>query len=577
MSKKYNISILVFLFFFGSKLFTQQIAIDRGVRVEGLWCFPLITDSTQYLFLPDQSMLGTNDKKEPQFSFIQYVRPKPATDANPDNSIVEADGGGVLHFLVTYDTDEKKIAKAQERLRELTGNEEVKLRGPVIFKEGRYALVSSIINPETGQGEKKLMAMGAAPVLQGSKIALSFELDAQRSTLLMESFKTTTPDVSIVFDLAFTGLLDAYNAKMTVDWAEVQKNEKISGGAKIYFVSAELEKVYEELRRTSAIKLETTGEDDRMQKIVDEAYAKVTDMMFQRVQPELVPQQSGLEGLLGNLINSSSSSSGSAFPFGAHFGYKRKDIKLSGYSVLNFNSRNSTERHHYITFNIGDLYKKYGKNESYFRTVSLYNPQFEVRQVYVGVDGSLLPEFDKMVNSVTVTLRKSHQNGSTTLREVTIKKETMNAGKQLLMTYNAVGDADREKWLNYDYRTQFNFVGGKTYQTDWKEQNNSMINLFVPYTRKSVKLEAEQSTLTAKNVRAITIKIEYPFLGDKQITEMTVKPGDDLSTKAFDITLPAGQYNYNYTIRWRFKDNTEKVLTGQNDNELLFIDNIPAN
>jgi hypothetical protein len=92
-----------------------------------------------------------------------------------------------------------------------------------------------------------------------------------------------------------------------------------------------------------------------------------------------------------------------------------------------------------------------------------------------------------------------------------------------------------------------------------------------------VKLEAEQATLTAKNVRAITIKIDYPFLGDKQSAEMTVKPGDDLSTKTFDITLPAGQYSYNYTIRWRFKDNTEKVFAGQNDNELLFIDNIPAN
>lgn len=60
-------------------------------------------------------------------------------------------------------------------------------------------------------------------VLQGSKIALSFELDPQRSKLLLESFKTNTPDVSIVFDLTFSGLLDAYNAKMTVDWAEVQE------------------------------------------------------------------------------------------------------------------------------------------------------------------------------------------------------------------------------------------------------------------------------------------------------------------------------------------------------------------
>lgn len=559
---------------------SQQIAIDRGIRAEDLWCFPLITDSTQYLYLPDRSMLGLDEKKQPQFSFIRYVTPS-ATAATDGSSIVKAGGGGVLHFLVLYDTDEKKVAKAQERLREQMNNDEIKLRGPVVFKEGRYALVSSVINSETGNAEKKLMAIGAAPVLQGSRIALSFELDPERSTLLFESFKTTTPDVSIVFDMTFSGIMDAYNAKMTVDWAEVQKNEKIGGGANVYFVSAELEKIYEELRRTSAIKLEATGQDDKMQQIVDEAYAKVTDMMFRRAEPEQLPpaEQNGLSGLLGSLIGNSgngAASSGRTFGFGAHFAYKRKDVKLSGFSVLNFNSRTATDRHHYITFNIGDFYKKYGSDENYFRTVSLYNPEFEMRQVHVGVDGQLLPEFDKMINSITVTLRKKHQNGSQTLREVTILKSSLSDNKNLMMSYGSVGDLNRQEWLNYEYKAQYNFLGGKTYQTDWKEQNNSMINLFVPYVRKIVKVEADKDVLKTANVRAISVRITYPFLGEQKTLDLTVKPDDDLSQKYFDVTLPAGQYEYDYSIKWRLKDNTEKVFTGKNDTELLFIDAIPA-
>lgn len=563
-----------------SRAASQQIAIDRGVRVEGLWCFPLITDSTQYLYLPDRSMLGADEKKQPQFSFIRYVTPS-ATTTTEGSSIAKAGGGGVLHFLVLYDTDEKKVAKAQERLRELMKNDELKLKGPVVFKEGRYALISSIINPETGNSEKRLMAIGAAPVLQGSRIALSFELDPERSTLLFESFKTATPDVSIVFDMTFSGIMDAYDAKMTVDWAEVQKNEKIGGGVKIYFVSAELEKIYEELRRTSAIKLETTGQDDKMQKIVDEAYSKITDMMFRRAEPEQIPpaEQGGLNALLGSLIGNSSggtSASGNSFAFGAHFGYKRKDVKLSGYSVLNFNSRTLTDRHHYITFNIGDFYKKYGNDEKYFRTVSLYNPDFEMRQVHVAVDGLLIPEFEKMINSITVTLRKKHQNGSQTLREVTILKSSLSDSKNLMMSYGSVGDNNREEWLNYEYRAQYNFLGGKTYQTDWKEQNNSMINLFVPYNRKVIKVEADKEILKSANVRAVSIRITYPFFDESKTLDFTVRPDDDLSQKYFDITLPAGRYEYDYSIRWRMKDNSEKLLTGKNDNELLFIDVIPA-
>ncbi|MBI5371976.1 MAG: hypothetical protein HZA79_08115 [Sphingobacteriales bacterium] len=559
----------------------QQIAIDRGVRVEGLWCFPLLTDTLQYLYLPDQASLAINERKQPQFSFIRYVN-NTDNSTSPDKSISQAGGGGVLHFLVTYDTDEKKVRRAEQALKELlNGNDSVKLRGPIVFKEGRFALVSSILNPDNGKSERNLLAMGAAPVLQGSRIALSFEMDPQRSKLLLESFKMNTPDVSLVFDLAFSGLTDAYNAKLTVDWAEVQKNEKISGGASVYFVSAEIEKVYEELRKTNAIKLEMAGDDSRMDALVTTAYNKITDMLFRRVEPEQLPagQQGGLGGLLNGLFSNSaggSLSSGKTVGFGAHFGYKLKDVKTSGTSTLSFNSRISSDRHHYITFNIGDFYKKYGQSEEYFRTVSLTDPDFEQRDIYIGVDGALLPEFDKMINSITVTMKKDHGNGSATLKEVNIVKSTITENRQLTMNYGSVSDTDRLAWLNYDFKAQYNFKGGKTYQTGWIRQNASMINLYVPYERRTVKIDGDPGFLKSKNVRAVTLRIEYSFFGENRSIETTVKPDDDFSQKQFDITLPSGQYAYKYTLRWRMKDGTEKTATGENDTELLFIDTIPG-
>jgi hypothetical protein len=556
-----------------SSLSAQQIAIDRGLRLEGLWCFPLVTDSLQYLFLPDRAFLALDEKQQPQFSFIRYVNSS-STNASSEKTITQAGGGGVLHFLVSYDTDETKVKKAQEALRKIKNNEEIKLLGPIIFKEGRYALVSSILNPETGNREKTLMAMGAAPVLQGSKIALSFEMDPPRSKLLLESFKMTTPDVSIIFDFTFSGILDAYNAKLTVDWAEVQKNEKISGGVNVYFVSAELEKIYENLRRTSAIKLETVGEDAKMQAIVDAAYAKITDMMFRKVEPEQLPaaEQGGLGALLGQAFGRGAPSGGGGFPFSAHVGYKRKDIKTSGFSTLNFNSRSSSERHHYITFNIGDFYKKYGQNQQYFRTVSLSDDDFAQRDIFVGVDGALIPEFDKLINSITVTLRKLHQDGSVTIKEVNIVKAALTDSKPISMNYGSVADTDRLAWLNYDFKAQYNFIGGKTYQTEWQQQNAAMINLFAPYQRRRIQLEGDAALLKSKNVRATTIRVEYPFFGEQRSFETTVKPDDDLLQKQFDITLPAGQYGYKCTIRWRMKDGTEKISRGENDTEILFID-----
>jgi hypothetical protein len=554
----------------------QQISIDRGVRAEGLWCFPLTTDSLVYLYLPDKGLLGSDENNKPQFSFIRYVNDVLETTTS-DNTITKADGGAILHFLVTYDTDEKKILRAEAKLRELFSNDKIKLRGPVIFKEGRYALVSSIINPDNGKEEKKLMSIGAAPVLQGSRIALSFELDPVRATLLLNSLKMTTPDVSIVFDMTFSGIMDAYNAKLIVDWTEVNKGQKISAGGSYYFFSADLELIYAELRRTSAIRLETSGEDANMQKIVDAAYARVMDMIFQKVEPENLPasDQSDLS-LLNGLMGKGGDGGNKMVPFSAHAAYKRKNIKTSGFSTLQFNSRNSTDRHHYITFNISDFYKKYGTSDEYIRTVSLYAPELDKRIITVGVDGSLLPEFDKMINNVTVTLRKRHDNGSTTVREVSIKKASLEKDPLISLNYLAVGDTNRTAWLNYEYMAQFSFVGGRNWQTGWITQNSAMINLLTPYERRIVKIEGDPATLQSRNVRATTIKIEYPFLDGNRTLDMTVKPNDDLSQKQFEITMPIGKSDYKYTIRWQLNDGTVMTTTGETDMGILFIDNMPA-
>lgn len=568
---KQIILTLVVLLLMTPVLKAQSISIDRGVRAEGLWCFPLSTDSTTFLYLPDRGLLATNDDHKPQFSFIRYVNEPDNKEGDGDQTITKAGGGAVLHFLVTYDTDQKKIDRAETKLRELLPGQPVKLKGPVIFKEGRYALVSSIINTANGREEKKLLSVGAAPVLQGSRIALSFEIDPDRSKLLLQSFEMPTPDVSIIFDMTFSGLMDAYKAKLTVDWSLVHKAELIDVGLKIYYVGAELKLEYEKMRRSGAIKIETEGEDAKMQQIVDGAYAKLMEVMFQKIEPGQVP--AGEQDPLSSLLNNASS--GKYFPFGGHATYKKKNIQTSGTSVMNFNSRSSTDRHHYITFNIGDFYKKYGQSDEYIKTISLFDPDFQVRKIAVGVDGSLLPEFDKMINNVTVKLRKVHQNGTVTLKEVNIIKQLLNKGSDIFLSYGSLGDTDRMAWLNYEYMAQFSFVGGKTWETGWQQQNTAMINLLTPYERREITLEADADSLNTKNVRATTVKVEYPFFDGIKRIDATLMTGQEISRKKVDITLPLGQYSYKYSIRWQLKNGSTRTASGESEMGILFLDAVP--
>ncbi|MGQ0738320.1 MAG: hypothetical protein ACT4OJ_04605 [Bacteroidota bacterium] len=574
MNKRHPISKQIILTLIVILLMTpaikaQSISIDRGVRAEGLWCFPLSTDSTTFLYLPDRGTLATDDDHKPEFSFIRYVNEPDNKEGETDQTITKAGGGAVLHFLVTYDTDQTKIDRAETKLRELLPGQPVRIKGPVIFKEGRYALVSSII--KNGKEEKNLLSVGAAPVLQGSRIALSFEIDPDRSKLLLQSLTMPTPDISIIFDMTFSGLMDAYKAKLTVDWALVHKAELIDVGFKIYYVGAELELEYEKMRRSGAIKLETEGEDAKMQQIVEGAYAKLIEVMFQKIEPGQVPagEQDPLSSLLKNV------SSGKFFPFGAHATYKKKNIQTSGTSVMNFNSRSSTDRHHYITFNIGDFYKKYGQSDEYIKTISLFDPDFQVRQIAVGVDGSLLPEFDKMINNVTVKLRKVHQNGTVTLKEVNIIKQLLNKGSNIFLSYGSVGDTDRMAWLNYEYNAQFSFMGGKMWETGWQQQNSAMINLLTPYERREIILEADADSLNTKNVRATIVKVEYPFFDGIKRIDATLMTGQEISGKKVDITLPLGQYSYKYSIRWQLKNGSVKTANGESEMGILFLDAVP--
>ncbi len=151
----------------------------------------------------------------------------------------------------------------------------------------------------------------------------------------------------------------------------------------------------------------------------------------------------------------------------------------------------------------------------------------------------------------------------------------MKDAQQIKMSYGAVSDTNRMEWLNYDYKAQFQFKGGKNFATPWQQQSASMINLFAPYERKTIRLEGDAEALKSKGVRAIVVQISYPFFGETRRMETSVRPEEDFGSKQFDVTLPLNEFKYQYTLKWRFKNGTEKTFIGTNDNELLFLDIIP--
>jgi len=569
-----NILIFIGILFIGLSSNAQQVMVDQGIQAAGLWCFPLYSKPNTYVYLPSRARLGLDQDSIPQFSFMRYILEKPS-EGESARTITEAGGRGILHFLILYDTSEDQIASAESIIRDRLENDTIKIRGPVVFESGRYALVSSILNPDKGKEEKKLLGIGEAPVLENSRLALSFEIDPLHSKILLESFKMATPDVSLVFEMAFSGLTEDYEAKLEIDWSEVQKSETFSAGANVYFVSADVEMGFEELRKNHAIKLTTAGSNEAMESLLNTVYNKLLELMFRPIKPETVPedQRGGFDDALASIIGSAGKGASS---FGVHVGYQLKQLNSTGKAVLNFNGRSTVSRKHFITFNAGNLHKKYGDDESVFKDVPLWDPAFQQREIFVGVDGTLEREFAKMINSVTVRIRKQHENGALTTKELLINKEKFKEtiGK-LSMIYLNQKDTDRQKWLEYEYQTVWQFIGGGSYTTDWKIETASMINLFTPFQRQTIELEGDLASLEALGVRAISVQIDYPFFGLEKQESLRIRPTDNLVEKSFEITLPVSEEFVNYSITWFNKDRTKKSMEGKDNYGLIFIDEIP--
>ncbi len=557
----------------------QQISIDRGLRAGGLWCFPLVTDPTTYVYLPSSARLGTDANGRPQFSFVRYTSvAKPG--ASGQESITSSAGGGILHFLVLIDTPPAAVAEAEKSLRQSLKDDKITVRGPIVFADGRYALVSSVLVKPDAPPERRMLAAGRAPVLEGNSLAFSFDLTPEQATLLRQSMQMRTPDISLVFDMTFTGLTEAYDADLTVDWSEVRKSQSFGAGGSVYFVGADVEAAFDDMRRNNAIKLRSSGSDAAMEGLLATVYTKLLELMFRPVEVERVPagQRGDIVDALSALIDPKGPlGSRKTTGFGLNVAYQLKDMRSSGVSRLDFNHRATVERHSFITFNIGDLYRTHGNDTAFFRDVSLEDPTFRQREIQIGVDGALLPEFERYINSVTLTLRKQHQSGQETLRELVLDRSAVQKGvTDLRLAYGWNGDDDRGAWLNYEYRTRWSFKGGGVHETGWVKGSAPMIDLFTPYERRVVQIVGDLQTLKSRLVRAVIVDVEYPFFGERRRQSLVVRPDQAGDEPRIEITLPLGEQQYGYVITWQLEGSRRLTTKGLDGAGVVFIDELPG-
>lgn len=563
--------VTIYLSFYLSISFTaksQAILIDEMVEAGGLICFPVYGDTLAYRYLPARGRLATADDGLPEFSFLQYAT---ASNQPPEagQTITEASGGGLIHFMVLYDTPEEKIRKAERELQRKTDRRELVLEGPVNISSGTFTLVSSLLID--GKEEKEVLGRGVAPVFQNSRIAFSFLIDPTKSQILMESFKMATPDISVVFDLKFSGLSQAFNGQLTVDWAQVQNASYSKKSRDAIFYSSDVEESFGEMIQNGAVKLETFGEDSLTGDLLTVAYDRLLNLMFDPVQPDSIPPEDtrgvlgeifGARGLLGGLVGGSDV-------------YRKQTVKTSGTTSINISSRKMVDRHHLFAFNIGNLWKEYKDNPQIFRKTAIEDPTFKQREVLVNLDGNIREAFSEMINSVSITLKKEHQNGEYTLKELVLNRETLNQYKGTTgFSYLNKDDLDRTKWLDYEYALNWQFKENGGYHTGFQTSNSPIINLYTPYKYHKVELFGDRKRLKEAEILAVSVEIEYPFFGNNKSKRVLIRTDRD-DEPVLEALIPREVNTVDYKLTWIYRSGKKTTRESKDEFGVILYDELP--
>jgi hypothetical protein len=562
--------ILLALLVFSQAAAAQQVLIDQGINAAGLHCFPLAAEPNAYVYVPNTVRLASDEAGRPRFSFLRYVTNEPSAEAG-SQGITSAEGGGILHFIVTLDTPAEAVEAAQAELRQKTRNQDLVLRGPILFETGRYKLVSATITGETRH--ENVLATGNAPVLEGSQLALSFALGPERATRLLESLSMQNPDIQLAFEMVVRGISDSFDAHLDIHWDAVLSHEGwgVKAGFSYYVgLGADIKQAFDELMEDKAIDLHVRGGNPNMEALLDNTYMKLLELLFEPIPPERSGNQ--LYNMLGTggVFGATNTMS----IFNASFAYEMRDVKRSGTMQLDMSAQSPRDAIATLAFGIGDLWKRLGDDPRYVKTVNLADPAFQQREIRVAVDGGILPEFDQYINSVTTTLRKQHQNGHTTLQEVVIDRKTFDdTENDFRMIYGWNGDDDRGRWLHYDYRTHWSFKGGGAWETGWVSTDSNVIDLYSPYRRKRVRVMGDLGALAKQGVRAVVVRVSHPFFAETKQHTLRFKTDEPLGKPAFELTLPQDERGYAWEITW--VGTRKGKRSGTSEAGVLFMDELP--
>ncbi|WP_022853284.1 hypothetical protein [Thermodesulfatator atlanticus] len=555
MKKALTLSLLT-VFLFLAKALALVNYEAPPIELKGVLLLQDAYNPKAYYYLPKTPRIALTPDGLPAFVMVKFVDPKGDTS------------GGLLHMLVTLTLPPDELEDLRKEFAKIRSGAEIVGPLPLLqAKEGSFKVISGTLSDKGFT--RSIISSGRAPLTPGSQAAIAAVLDQHGATLLWNSLKSPTSDVSVSIRAYYEALLPSIKAHVYADISTVYEHFSKVKNIQEDYTRDQIRRITDELVRTGVIKVEVLERlpgdagNRAIQSLVDLLSQKLTDLIFdQRTGFTAVPaKEKAVEagqikgrqkkGWLARLFTSTGNQK---YYTDNQFVLKeRKDISRGVFSI-NLTRRTVIKVPYDTAGNLSGFYAVYHEDARLFKVVNLADPAFQKREVFFRIDGDFVQAFESLINFASVTLKKTYPNHEEATGELIFTREDLRQGKfSKSWRYARLGQKDAG-WLKYAYKTSWDLKGHHQFESTWQETDAPIITLAPPLKRFDLTVDADRLAFEDFGVRAAVIMVRYKLFGQKVIKRLAVlKASDGESLSEFILFLDP-KATLEYQVSWFYSD-----------------------
>lgn len=513
-----------------------------------------------YYYLPPPPHISVDNEGRPEFLFIKFVTDK-----------AEAEGGvagGILHFLAEYGlTSEQERELEQKLAAKIPG---AKLGGAVPMEsaggDSTFQVISATLSTE--DFTKKIVASGRAPLMPGLKVAVAARLTPYGATLLEETLKKPTGDISLEFSFLYTAHAPAFKGQVKYNWTKLHRDverynleyqrryKKVEVWPFYKHVTdrhsySEVQQMYDFMCENELIEIrveEGTVVDERVEVIRQLFLDTMTNMFFERT--EITPDEEEEE-------QKATKSEVKPKPKGTRYRFTRYRSKTQEAFIdreFNMSWKLPVKVEYATTGKISGSWYLDSKNKypELFDEINLDDPFFQQRKVIFNLDLDAADIFEEVINYVTIEVRKQRTTGRDFTASITIDKEYLKKkGVSAPITYAKMREDDPQA---FEYMVRWSIRGGHDYpeSPNWEDGNWQGVTLAPPIRPLKIEAEADLDELEQNDVVRATVQVRYYKFGkrflDNRSIRLSVAAEEPLQSLTIYQDVDRPQWEYQVTF-----------------------------